>query len=51
MDHFWEQEEVSYGSYELVYTHIKNLRHKIVEKGGNDYIRTIYGIGYKMSVE
>jgi len=32
-----------------VYTHIKNLRKKILEKATNDYIRNIYGMGYKFS--
>ena len=37
-------------SFDFVYTHLKNLRKKIFEKGGNDYIKTIYGIGYKFKV-
>jgi DNA-binding response OmpR family regulator len=51
LDHFLENEIESFGSYDFIYTHIKNLRHKIIEKGGKDYIRTVYGIGYKMSNE
>ncbi len=36
-------------SFDFLYSHIKNLRKKIVEKGGNDYIQTVYGIGYKLA--
>lgn len=35
-----------YMSYDFVYTHIKNLRKKLLEKGCPDYIKTVYGTGY-----
>lgn len=38
-------------SLDFVYTHLKNLRKKILEKGGEDYIHTIYGIGYKFKIK
>ncbi len=31
----------------FVYSHIKNLKRKLSEKGCNDYIKTIYGFGYR----
>ncbi len=34
-------------SLNFIYTHIKNLRKKIINAGGGDYIKTIYAIGYK----
>jgi DNA-binding response OmpR family regulator len=34
-------------NYDFVYTHIKNLKKKLSEGGGGDYIKTIYGLGYK----
>lgn len=36
-------------SFDFIYVHVKNLRKKIEEHGGIDYIQTVYGIGYKMS--
>jgi len=36
-------------SLDLIYTHLKNLRKKLQDKGANNYIRTLYGIGYKLS--
>lgn len=38
-------------SFDFIYTHIKNLRKKIVSLGGKDNIKTIYSIGYKFIVE
>jgi len=49
IDHFWDSDYDQSASNDLIYAHVKNLRHKIMEKGGKDYIRTVYGIGYKLS--
>lgn len=35
-----------FDSLDFIYTHIKNLRKKLMEKGCADYISTVYGIGY-----
>lgn len=34
-------------SNEIIYTHVKNLRKKLIASGSNDYIQSVYGIGYK----
>jgi DNA-binding response OmpR family regulator len=34
-------------SSEIIYTHIKNLRKKLVENGAKDYVQAMYGVGYK----
>ena len=34
-------------NHDFVYTHIKNLKRKLAEAGCGDYIKTIYGLGYK----
>ncbi len=34
-------------NHDFVYAHIKNLKKKLSEAGGNDYIKTVYGLGYK----
>jgi DNA-binding response OmpR family regulator len=49
VEHLWGDNVVMADSLEFVYTHIKNLRKKILECGGNDYIKTVYGLGYKFS--
>lgn len=50
-EHLWGDEMDMADSFDFIYTHIKNLRKKIMEKGGEDYIRTIYGMGYKFSAQ
>lgn len=37
-------------SFDFIYTHIKNLRKKILNAGGDDYIKTIYAIGYRFGL-
>ena len=37
------------GNFDFIYTHIKNLRKKLLDAGDADYIRSVYGIGYKFS--
>lgn len=34
-------------SHDFVYAHIKNLKRKLADAGSNDYIKTVYGLGYK----
>jgi DNA-binding response OmpR family regulator len=37
-------------STDFVYSHIKNLKRKLKEKGCHDIIHTVYGLGYKLSL-
>ena len=37
------------GNNDFIYTHIKNLRKKLMDAGQADYIRSVYGMGYKFS--
>jgi len=48
-EHLWGDHMDMVDSFDFIYVHIKNLRKKIVEKGGRDYIQTIYGMGYRFS--
>lgn len=49
-EHLWGDYVDAYDSFDFVYQHIKNLRKKIMSAGGADYIRTVYGLGYKFMV-
>ena len=49
VEHVWGDDSNAYDNFDFVYTHIKNLRKKIIEQGANDYIHSVYGIGYKFS--
>lgn len=46
-EHLWGDEME--GNLDFIYTHIKNLRKKLVEAGDADYIRSVYGMGYKFT--
>ena len=48
-EHLWGEQADSLDSLDFIYTHIKNLRKKLVEKGCPDYIRSVYGMGYKFT--
>jgi DNA-binding response OmpR family regulator len=37
-------------SFDFIYTHIKNLKRKLAQAGGGDYIKSLYGSGYKFEV-
>lgn len=50
-EYLWREYSGGFSSYEFVYTHLKNLRKKLIECGSPDYIRNIYGVGYKFSDE
>lgn len=47
-EHLWGDEIDMSDDFDFIYTHIKNLRKKLVEAGAKDYIRSMYGIGYKL---
>ena len=38
-------------SLDFIYTYLKNLRKKLQERGVDNYIRTLYGVGYKLNLE
>lgn len=48
-EHLWGDYTENLLNFDFVYQHVKNLRKKIVQAGGNDYIETVYGIGYKLN--
>ncbi len=35
--------------FDFIYSHIKNLKKKMTEAGCEDYIKTVYGLGYKFT--
>lgn len=35
-------------NFDFLYTHIKNLRRKLMAAGSDDCIRSVYGMGYKL---
>jgi DNA-binding response OmpR family regulator len=47
--HLWGDDMDVSGNHDFIYTHIKNLRKKLVQAGSEDYIKSIYGTGYKLT--
>ncbi|ASW75864.1 transcriptional regulator [Chryseobacterium piperi] len=45
--HLWGDYTYSIDNIDFVYQHLKNLRKKILDAGGKDYLQTVYGLGYK----
>lgn len=50
-EHLWGDNIDLADNFDFIYTHINNLRKKILKAGGTDYIKTVYGIGYKFTEE
>ncbi len=51
VEHIWGDDANAFDNFDFVYTHIKNLRKKLIEQGANDYIKSVYGIGYKFTIK
>lgn len=47
VEHLWGEEMDSADSFDFIYTHIKNLRKKLIDAGCVDNIKTVYGMGYR----
>jgi DNA-binding response OmpR family regulator len=48
-EHLWGDEMDMHDNFDFLYTHIKNLRKKLIDASANDYLKSIYGVGYKFS--
>ena len=48
-EHLIGEEADHLDDFKFIYSHVKNLRKKIIDAGGVDYIKAIYGIGYKLT--
>lgn len=46
-EHLWGDHIDEADRFDFIYNHIKNLRKKIVNAGGSNYIKAMYGMGYK----
>jgi len=48
-EHLWGDAADMADSIDFIYSHIKNLRAKLAEQGGEDHIESLYGVGYRFS--
>lgn len=46
-EHLWGDEIDLIDSFDFIYTHIKNIRKKLMDAAHKDYIKSVYGVGYK----
>ncbi len=49
-EHLWGDDMDLSDNFDFIYTHIKNLRKKLLQAGCTDYIKSIYGMGYKFGI-
>ncbi len=46
-EHLWGDYMDDAISFDFIYAHVKNLRKKLTQNDCGDYLKTVYGIGYK----
>lgn len=49
-EHIYGEETDNLASFDFVYSHVKNLKKKLKEKGCGELLQTVYGLGYKLSI-
>ncbi len=47
----WGEDPNLNDNFDFIYGHLRDMRKLITNAGGNDYIKTVYGAGYKFSNE
>ena len=47
-EHIWGDNMDLADSFDFIYSHIKNLRKKLKTAGGDDPIKAVYGVGYRL---
>jgi DNA-binding response OmpR family regulator len=49
-EHIWGDHYDQLDNFDAIYVHLTNLRKKLMKANGKDYIKTVYGMGYKFAV-
>jgi DNA-binding response OmpR family regulator len=49
-EHIYGDQADNMPSFDFVYSHIKNLKKKLKDKGCDELVQTVYGLGYKLSL-
>lgn len=50
-EHLWGDYMDQSDSFDFIYSHLKNLRKKLIIAGCEDYVQTVYGTGYIFKTE
>jgi len=48
-EHLWGDHYDEADNFDFIYAHVKNLRRKIRKAGGQNYLKTVYGLGYRLT--
>jgi len=48
-EHLWGDDADQMDNFDFIYSHIKNLRKKLTDNGAEDYLKAVYGVGYKFT--
>ncbi|TDG34931.1 response regulator transcription factor [Pedobacter changchengzhani] len=48
-ERIWGDDADMADSFDFIYTHIKNIRKKLMDAGSNDYFHSVYGVGYRFA--
>ena len=51
VEHLWGDSADQFDNFDFIYNHVKNLKKKLLATHCNDYIQSIYGIGYTFKTE
>lgn len=46
-EHLWGDGADTVDNFNFIYSHVKNIRKKLVQAGSKDYIQAAYGMGYR----
>lgn len=49
-EHISGDEADVFDNFDVIYAHIKNLKKKLIQARCTDYIRSVYGMGYKFQI-
>jgi len=49
-EHIYGEQTDNLASFDFVYSHIKNIKRKLKEKGAGELLQAVYGLGYKISI-
>ncbi|MBS1948789.1 MAG: response regulator transcription factor [Bacteroidetes bacterium] len=50
-EHLSGEEAEVFDNFDFIYAHIKNLKKKLSSAGCDDYIKSVYGMGYKFEIQ
>lgn len=49
-EHLSGEEAEIFDNFDFIYAHIKNLKKKMIQGGCDDYLKSVYGMGYKFDI-